>query len=177
MAEKNQIGFFKVIVLPMLEAFADGFEAARPLLQQARANLQWWRLRTPDNYSPEDIQTYRSAMNFTVEQQPEPSLIDFVTDLDKESKMKLPEVDGDEEGESENDPENDLFGNGSKNWAVARRLTHQAKSRGNIAHKIREISRESLMPSWAGNLVSSRDNLPLVKEGRPIRDGFNDGGM
>ena len=158
MAAKNQIGFFTVICLPMLEAFADGFEAAKPLLQQAQANVQWWRLRTPDNYTIQDIGTYRTAMNVTVEQQPEASLIDFVTDLDRESGMKLPEC-----GE-EQEVENHAFGTGKKNWAKARRLsTRKVPSRENLVSKIgRAMSRE--------NLMSSRESIfaPVSREVHPI---------
>jgi hypothetical protein len=38
----NQIGFFKVMVLPMLSAWVEAFPECEPLLRQAEANFQHW---------------------------------------------------------------------------------------------------------------------------------------
>ena len=92
MAAKNQTGFFSVIVLPMLEAFVDGFSGAAPLLEQAKANIEWWKTRTAANYTIQDIGTYSSAMIKSLETQ-KGSLRDWPTDLDRETGLKIPETD------------------------------------------------------------------------------------
>jgi hypothetical protein len=96
MASKNQAGFFAVIVLPMLEVFVEGFEAARPLLEQARANVEWWKSRNETNYVIQELSTYRAAMAKTMEQRA--SLIDIPTDLDKETGILLPETEEEKHG-------------------------------------------------------------------------------
>jgi len=40
MDTRNQVGFFKVIVLPLFKAWTDMFPTSAPLLQQVEANLQ-----------------------------------------------------------------------------------------------------------------------------------------
>ena len=92
MAAKNQTGFFAVIILPMLEAFVDGFPGAAPLAKQAQANVAWWKTRTADNYSVQDLSAYSSAMVSTLGMH-KGSLRDWPTILDRETGVWLPETD------------------------------------------------------------------------------------
>ena len=37
-----QVGFFEIVVLPLLSSFVDVFPHAEPLLEGAKANLAYW---------------------------------------------------------------------------------------------------------------------------------------
>jgi hypothetical protein len=39
----EQVGFFKVVVLPLLESFTNQFKASLPLLNAARDNDAYWQ--------------------------------------------------------------------------------------------------------------------------------------
>jgi cAMP-specific phosphodiesterase 4 len=43
---QSQSGFFKIVVLPLLETFTSRFPAALPLLERARANCAHWEARS-----------------------------------------------------------------------------------------------------------------------------------
>ena len=89
MAAKNQTAFFAVIILPMLEVFVDGFPGAAPLAKQAKANVAWWKTRTADNYSVQDLSGYSSAMVTTMARMQRGSLRDWPTILDRETGVWL----------------------------------------------------------------------------------------
>jgi cAMP-specific phosphodiesterase 4 len=44
---QSQPGFFKIVVLPLLETFANRFPAALPLLERARTNCAHWEASPP----------------------------------------------------------------------------------------------------------------------------------
>jgi cAMP-specific phosphodiesterase 4 len=39
---QSQVGFFRVVVLPLLEVYASHFPAAQPLLSAAQSNCAYW---------------------------------------------------------------------------------------------------------------------------------------
>jgi hypothetical protein len=142
MASKNQVGFFSVIVLPMLEAFVEGFEAARPLVEQAKANVEWWKSRNETNYTIQDLSSYLAAMSNTMEQRA--SLIDFPSDADKESGMSLPET----------SDSHLMSATGRRSWRNIRdqpsmlaRLTSSKDDRSNKVHPIGEEEIRGLIPA------------------------------
>eukprot|EP00873_Tetraselmis_striata_P040930 jgi/Tetstr1/461194/TSEL_006331.t1 len=51
-APENQIGFFKVIVLPTIKAWTDVFPGCLPLLEQAEANLRYYTAQAEQNKLP-----------------------------------------------------------------------------------------------------------------------------
>ena len=62
MAPHNQIGFFNVIVIPMLNAFSSTFSSVKPLKDHAEANLNFWKTRNEINYKVWDQAHYKEEM-------------------------------------------------------------------------------------------------------------------
>ncbi len=61
---KSQVGFFEVVVLPLLTNFTARFPAARPVLHSAVSNYRYWREQVRVRYSC--YMVIRSGFSVTV---------------------------------------------------------------------------------------------------------------